>query len=132
MLNEAQIKVLLSHMTEDERLKVIQMCNNENNKTKMEDIYNKLSNNLNIRIVILIRFVKMGFYTANINNSNVIIATKITQLKQTQYSITHINLLKFGKNILNFFHKVYHFVRLLKKWITKSHFLLLSIGGIRY
>jgi transposase-like protein len=45
MLNEAQIKVLLSQMTEDERLKVIQMCNNENNKIKMEDIYNKLSNN---------------------------------------------------------------------------------------
>ena len=45
MLNEAQIKVLLSQMTEDERLKVIQMCNNENNKIKIEDIYNKLSNN---------------------------------------------------------------------------------------
>ena len=45
MLNEKQIKVLLSQMTEDEMLKVIQMCNNENNKIKMEDIYNKLSNN---------------------------------------------------------------------------------------
>lgn len=32
-------------MTEDERLKVIQMCNNENNKIKIEDIYNKLPNN---------------------------------------------------------------------------------------
>ena len=45
MLNEQEIKILLSQMTEDERLKVIQMCNNENNKIKMEDIYNKLSNN---------------------------------------------------------------------------------------
>lgn len=45
MLNEQEIKILLSQMTEDERLKVIQMCNSENNKIKMEDIYNKLSNN---------------------------------------------------------------------------------------
>ena len=42
MLNEQEIKILLSQMTEDERLKVIQMCNSENNKIKMEDIYNKL------------------------------------------------------------------------------------------
>ena len=40
MLNEQEIKVLLSQMTEDERLKIIQMCNNENNKIKMEDFYN--------------------------------------------------------------------------------------------
>ena len=45
MLNEQEIKILLSQMTEDERLKVIQMCNSENNKIKIEDIYNKLSNN---------------------------------------------------------------------------------------
>ena len=42
MLNEQEIKILLSQMTEDERLKVIQMCNSENNKIKIEDIYNKL------------------------------------------------------------------------------------------
>ena len=64
-------------MTEDERLKVIQMCNSENNKIKIENIYNKLSNNHHVRIVILIRFVKMGFYTANINNSNVMNVKRI-------------------------------------------------------
>ena len=32
-------------MTDGERLKVIQICNNEDNKIKMEDIYNKLPNN---------------------------------------------------------------------------------------
>ena len=77
MLNEQEIKILLSQMTEDERLKVIQMCNSENNKIKIENIYNKLSNNHHVRIVILIRFVKMGFYTANINNSNVMNVKRI-------------------------------------------------------
>ena len=61
MLNEEQIKVLLSQMTKDERLKVIQMCNNVNRKNKIEDIYNKLSNNHHCRHCGSNKICKNGF-----------------------------------------------------------------------
>ena len=40
-----KIREQLKNMSKEDRLLLIQMCNNENNKIKIEDIYNKLSNN---------------------------------------------------------------------------------------
>ena len=40
-----EIRELLKNMTKEERLLLIQMCNNENNKEDNKDFYNQLSNN---------------------------------------------------------------------------------------
>ena len=59
-----EIKILLSQMTDGERLKVIQICNNEDNKIKMEDIYNKLPNNYkypNCKYQIMARIYRIVF-----------------------------------------------------------------------
>ena len=40
-----EIRELLKNMTKEDRLLLIQMCNNENNKEENKDFYNRLSNN---------------------------------------------------------------------------------------
>ena len=40
-----EIRELLKNMSKEDRLLLIQMCNNENNKEENKDFYNQLSNN---------------------------------------------------------------------------------------
>ena len=45
MFNEGKIKKMLNKMSEADITKLIQMCNNENNKEENKNFYNQLSNN---------------------------------------------------------------------------------------
>ena len=110
-----EIRDILKQMTEEQRLELIRLCNLENTKLQIDKVYLQFNNNHRCPYCNSNKIKKNGLYAVKYNNLNVITVIKTIQLKQTQYFIIHTNQLNYGKSILNYFHKVYHFVRLLKK-----------------
>ena len=83
-----EIRELLKNMTKEERLLLIQMCNNENNKEENKDFYNNFTNNHTAITVAQTRFARTDMRVA-ISNLDAMPARKTTQSGQIQYGGTH-------------------------------------------
>ena len=132
MLNEQEIKILLSQMTEDERLKVIQMCNNENNKEENKDFYNQLSNNHHCPHCHSNKICKNGFLHGKYQQFICNDCHKNYSIKTNTIFFHTRKTIELWQEYIELFSQGLAVRKMVEKWIKKYPIQLLSIGDIRF